>query len=166
MSLGISTKVKSGKSGVAGLGLFAAEKIKKDEVVLDFSIGEQKIISSKEADELYKNGFDYMIQIADDRFLVTVQGPDQIERGYLNHSCNPNCGIQDTLKFVAMRDIAAGEELTIDYAIMESSDYSFECKCGNENCRKIITGNDWKIKELQEKYDGYFSDYLQQRIIL
>ena len=31
-------------------------------------------------------------------------------------------------------------------------------------CRKIITDDDWKIIELQKKYRGYFSKYLQKRI--
>lgn len=34
---------------------------------------------------------------------------------YTNHSCDPNIGLQGQIVFVAMRDIAAGEELTHDW---------------------------------------------------
>jgi len=56
----------------------------------------------------------------------------------LNHSCKPNCTLIGYM-FVASRDIAAGEELTVSYcpADMESEirrklllrNYGFECTC-------------------------------------
>ena len=42
--------------------------------------------------------------------------------------------------------------------------FEMECKCGSSNCRKRITEEDWKIPELREKYNGYFSQYLQEKI--
>jgi SET domain-containing protein len=49
---------------------------------------------------------------------------------YLNHKCDFNCEVLETdnngLKLVASRDIAAGEELTIDYGYDEI--YEF-CRC-------------------------------------
>ena len=56
------------------------------------------------------------------------------------------------------------EELTVDYAFIENEDYSFKCTCGSTNCRGTITGFDWKIKELQEKYYDYFAQYLKDKI--
>ena len=56
------------------------------------------------------------------------------------------------------------EELTIDYALIDNEDYSFKCTCGSTNCRGTITGFDWKIKELQEKYYDYFAQYLKDKI--
>ena len=45
----------------------------------------------------------------------------------------------------AVEEIKIGDELTYDYALAESNPlFKMECKCGNTNCRKIITGNDWK----------------------
>jgi SET domain-containing protein len=35
---------------------------------------------------------------------------------YGNHSCDPNLWHADVVTITARRDIAAGEELTIDYA--------------------------------------------------
>ena len=68
------------------------------------------------------------------------------------------------MSFVAIRDIAAGEELTIDYAMTDDEPYEMECQCGSETCRKLITGTDWQKPELQKKYDGYFSWFILRRM--
>jgi uncharacterized protein len=83
---------------------------------------------------------------------------------HLNHSCDPNLGLQGQIVFVAFRDIAAGEELTIDYAMTDDEPYEMECQCGSATCRKLITGADWQKPELQKKYDGYFSWFIQRRL--
>jgi hypothetical protein len=38
------------------------------------------------------------------------------------------------------------------------------CNCGAPGCRKVITGRDWMKPELQQKYRGYFSWYLEKKI--
>jgi len=83
---------------------------------------------------------------------------------HLNHSCEPNLGLQGQVVFVAIRDMAADEELTIDYAMTDDESYEMECQCGSEACRRLITGADWRQPELQKKYDGYFSWFIQRRI--
>lgn len=164
MSSYISKKVSNKFSKTAGRGLFAIETITKGEIITDFTNGLGEYVDSNKADQLFKEGQDHMIQVDDDLFFAAVKKSDFEDADYINHSCNPNCGIEGKLKIVAMRDIIVGEEITIDYAMMESSDYSFKCNCGSINCRKIVTGEDWKIKGLQERYEGYFSDYLQGKI--
>ena len=66
---------------------------------------------------------------------------------------------------VAMRDIEPGEVLSYDYACSDGTDYDeFECGCGAARCRGKVTGQDWMLPELQLRYRGYFSPYLQARI--
>jgi hypothetical protein len=105
------------------------------------------------------------IQIAIDLFI----GPcDADEREgamiFSNHSCDPNIGVQGQIVFVALREIATGEELTHDWATTDDDDYSMTCRCGTTTCRGVITGRDWQNKELQRKYHGIFSWYLQRKI--
>ena len=164
LSSHISPKVKIRDSKKSGKGLFAVKDINKDEIIADYSGGLGEYVNGKKAGELYEKGWDHMIQVDEDLFFAATKEGDFEDADFINHSCNASCGIKDKLKIVAMRDIKPGEEITIDYAMMESSDYSFKCNCGSGNCRKIVTGNDWKIKELQDKYVGYFSDYLQNKI--
>ncbi len=159
-----SPKVEMRESPISGCGLFAKEAIKKGELMVDFSTGRGKYVDLKVADKFYQNGNDNQIQIDDNRFFYATTDDEIESADFLNHSCDPNLGMDGSLKFVAMRDIKPGEELTFDYAMSESSDYKIECKCRAANCRKIITGNDWKIPELQTRYKGYFSDYLQKKI--
>lgn len=84
---------------------------------------------------------------------------------YVNHSCEPNTGFGGNVVVVAMRDIEKNEELTIDYAMFEDSpDFSLECTCNKPNCRHRISGNDWTLSELQFKYKGYFTWYINQKI--
>ena len=64
----------------------------------------------------------------------------------------------------AKEDIKKDEELTVDYAFIDNEDYKFKCTCGSKDCRETITGFDWKIKELQDKYYDYFAQYLKDKI--
>lgn len=108
-------------------------------------------------------------QIDDDVFEVF----DYEKRGegaptyYHNHSCNPNTWMKDEVTIIARRDIESGEELTIDYAIFEADEDHVaiaECKCGTPECRKRITGKDWRLSELQERYENHFSPMIARRI--
>jgi uncharacterized protein len=67
---------------------------------------------------------------------------------------------------VARRPIAAGEELTIDYALFTASpDWSLSpCRCGLACCRQMITGSDWMRPDVQARYRGHFSPFLNRRI--
>jgi hypothetical protein len=95
-----------------------------------------------------------------------VLGPELREPGdSINHSCSPNCQLRNATQLITMRDIAVGEELTYDYATSDTSDYDeFECACGSDNCRVRITGNDWKLLDLQSRYQNMFSPYVQRKI--
>lgn len=62
--------------------------------------------------------------------------------GLLTHSCAPNCVLDmQQLEIVSLADIAAGELLTIDYAVTEDMLHrQFACGCGASHCRRWITG--------------------------
>lgn len=58
---------------------------------------------------------------------------------YLNHSCEPNCGIKDGPVLVALRDIAEGEELSFDYSTtMLERCWEMPCDCGSLSCRGVV----------------------------
>jgi hypothetical protein len=84
---------------------------------------------------------------------------------YSNHSCDANLGVRGEITFVAMRDISAGEELTHDWAMTDDNeDDPVQCHCGAAHCRGILTGKDWQMPEVQQRYAGYFSTYLANKI--
>jgi len=160
----VSHKLQLKNSPLQGKGLFAISPIKKDEIVVDFEHGNGQYVSGEKFNEVYSLDFDYGLQVDDDLFFAAMENAEVEDADFINHSCEPTCGIKDKLKIVAIRDIEPGEEITFDYAMSESSDLDMACACGKPSCRKHITGNDWKIPELQQKYKGYFSEYLQKRI--
>jgi hypothetical protein len=85
--------------------------------------------------------------------------------GELNHSCEPNLGWQDDRTLVAISDIAAGDELTLDYAtVITDPDFVLMCHCETYRCRQVIEGTDWKIPQLQKRYAGQWAPSVQRLI--
>jgi hypothetical protein len=72
----------------------------------------------------------------------------------------------DETTLVARRDIGAGEELTVDYALFTALPVAVieGCRCGSPVCRGAVTGNDWRLPAVQERYRGHFSPFLDERI--
>lgn len=82
---------------------------------------------------------------------------------YLNHSCDPNCGVQGLFDFVAMRDIKAGEELTTDYAMQDDSNWEIPdggCLCGASTCRNEILPYRKLSPAEKDAYNNYVSHWL------
>lgn len=152
--------VKVNSSKIHGKGMFAKSYIEKGEIV--FIKGGHIV----KRNELY---FDKQISSylpIDDNYFIgaTCKEEEEDIKLFLNHSCKPNCGLRGEITFVTLNNIKKGEELTCDYAMIDNEDYKFECKCGCDSCRTIITGFDWKIKSLQENYKNHFATYLLDKI--
>lgn len=157
-----SNKIEVRESELAGKGVFARERISKDEIVW---IRSGHIVRTEEAVRLDREIGDFSVQINDDFYLCPRTKEEVADIVvHFNHSCEPNVGLDGQISYVAMRDIAPGEELTVDYAMMTSGPYRLECACGCLSCRKIVTGDDWKKPELWLRYGGYFSSYLLKKI--
>ena len=99
-----------------------------------------------------------------DQILAALHDEYEDVMLFLNHSCEPNVGVAGNIVFVAMRDIEVGEELTTDYALFDDYEGEMACECGRSSCRGVVSGQDWQRPELQSKYAGYFSWYLQQKM--
>lgn len=85
---------------------------------------------------------------------------------YLNHSCEPSAGIKGRTLIVAYRDIAKGEEIVLDYAMLvdeygdEITDEGLVCRCGSATCRRRL-GSYVKLPDsVRKAYRGYISDWL------
>lgn len=140
-------------------GLFARTFVPAGELLIVWG---GVIMSLEEIRHIPHDERQYAVQVDENAFLLT---PNPEGGDYINHSCNPNAGLNGQISVVAMRDIQPGEEVCFDYAMSDSVPYDeFECACGEPNCRGRVTGNDWALHELQVRYAGYFSPYLQKRI--
>lgn len=158
----ISPKVQLQESSISNKGVFARQDIKKGEIVF---IKAGHIVKLEEAIKYDKEIGDYSVQITN-KFFLCPKSKDEIKDLviHFNHSCDPNTGPDGQVSFVALRDIKVGEELTCDYATITNYPYKLDCSCGSKNCRKIITGEDWKNKELQKRYGNHFSWFILKKI--
>lgn len=121
------------KSKINGTGLHTSENIKKG-VRVGLIHGEVEIIRewTPHLSKISPN----WIGIGRYSWINTKNSPFR----YINHSCEPNTYIVSKRTVVALRNISAGEEVTMDYSLTEAdSGWSIEqCGCGAKTCRKKI----------------------------
>lgn len=88
--------------------------------------------------------------------LVHLHDPHFI--GYLLHNCDPNCVLDmHQRRLYCIKDIAKGEQLTMDYASTEDQLFlQFACLCDAKNCRLWVTGRAEKVSEAGK---AYLADY-------
>lgn len=131
-----------------GKALHAARAFNRGEIVLTF----------EGAEVLATNG-PHTLQIGFGEHLV-VDEPGR----YVNHSCDPNCGILGVRTLVALRLIEKDEELTFDYAMSELETVldGKKCLCGSAQCRGVITGYRGLPQALKAKYRAHVSHYLRE----
>lgn len=140
--------------------MYALQFISKGELI---SLWGGSIVHRNNLDSSMPRFTQRVLQIDEDLYILTAEKPEPND--CFNHSCEPNLGFSGQIGLVAMRDISAGEELCFDYAMSDGGPYDeFECHCGTPSCRGKVTGNDWKLAQLWEKYNGFFSPYLARRI--
>jgi hypothetical protein len=143
-----------------GYGVFAREPVAQGETL---AVWGGFVVPGARLGEYSEYAQTHGIQVEEDLFLLPLTGDDPSD--YFNHSCNPNAGMSGQICLVAMHPIAVDEEVCFDYAMSDSNPYDeFTCGCGAPNCRGRIVAEDWQRPELQERYKGYFTPYLQRRI--
>lgn len=117
------------KRASAGLGLFALKRIPADRRIVEYT---GKIINDEERK---KSRSRYLFEIDKDRF-IDGSTRSNLAR-YINHSCEPNSqGFTSRNKRIwiwSLRDIEAGEEITIDYCEEYFDEF---IKAGNCKCKK------------------------------
>jgi hypothetical protein len=143
-----------------GLGAFARRDLRAGEVVYRIPAGRFRLISYRQL--LRKRVTDNPVQISPRRYL-DWGGPAL----RLNHACAPNVGLTSypNLGFVALRAIAAGEELRWDYSTSMDRETvcDFACTCGAKTCRGSIRGFNRLPARLRSRYlkAGVVQDFLK-----
>ena len=90
--------------------------------------------------------------------------PVTTELPLANHSCDPTLWWEGA-DLVTRRDVAAGEELTHDYAAGSTDeDLVLFCHCGAYGCRQAVEGGDWRLAPLQRRYAGHWAPHVAARI--
>ena len=119
-------------SDIDGQGAFAAEAIPARR-----KIGEVRgeAISVVEARRRARGRQRIMIvELSERRAIDASHSPDPLR--FTNHSCRPNAVLrirQGRVEFYAMRDIAPGSEITVDYGETHHEG-RLTCRCGTPGC--------------------------------
>ena len=158
-------RVEIRTSLIQGGGMFAREPIQAGEIV---AIVGGTVMTEEEFQAFILTTPRYnATQIGEYLHLVDlIQTPAAVV-GSINHSCDSNLWLQDEVTTVARRVIAPGEELTLDYALTTvEPDWQLDrpCQCGTTACRHTVTGNDWQLPDVQQRYQGHFAPFINERI--
>lgn len=137
-----------------GTGVFAGKPFRKGEAVF-VAHGELFYTLAEQPNPYGYGEQDRTVQIGEDLFM----GPTGDFDDFINHSCEPNIALiipeqlETWVSYVAIRDIAAGEEITWDYSTtMCGDDWEMECRCGSPNCRGLVREFRFLSEEVQRKY--------------
>jgi len=123
-------------SAIHGRGCFATRAFAKRRKIAEYA-GER--ITNAEAERRGKNRAVLRICGLDDDWSIDG-GRGGNGTHYINHSCRPNGFLQTIhgkLIVLALRDIAPGEEITVDYVETMHSDRK-KCTCKAPGCRGRI----------------------------
>ena len=166
----INPHISLRKAGPLDLGYFADKRISKHDIII---VQGGIIVTEADLDpgSLSEPHAWHAFQIERELYICPITSQPQSRDGIflVNHSCNPNCGLRGQITLVAMRDIECNEQILFDYAMTdwgapELGWVEMKCMCGAVNCRGQVGLKDWENKDLQVKYNGYFSRYIQDRI--
>jgi SET domain-containing protein len=95
--------------------------------------------------------------------VVLIGFPDR----HVNHSCDPNAWefYEGTSSYlVARRDIAAADEITIDYNINIANGTAWPCRCGAARCRGEVAGDFFRLPvEWQREYRPLLGEWFVRR---
>ena len=153
-------EIRPSKMLVGQIGMFAARDIKKDTIIAKSDQFGEKFFTwtdIKKLDKITREKIQhYCVDNEEGAYLPSDFNYLSVPWN-MNHSCSYNVGFNDGDSFVTTKNVKRGEELVWDYG-MGRSNHKFKliCSCGSENCRKIITGNDWKDSEFVGKNKKYF----------
>lgn len=143
-------KIVARKSPIHGNGVFAVEKIRKGERIVQYK-GKRRTHEEVDNDTGgdVESGHTFLFTLNDD-WVIDANHKGNDAR-WINHSCDPNCeavieedeggnGKHDRVYIEAIRKIAPGEELTYNYGIVLAERHTarlkkiWACRCGAPGC--------------------------------
>lgn len=143
------------RSPVHGRGVYALRPLRAGERILEYK---GKIMSWRSATRRYnrraEDAHTFLFGLSDGRVIDGGQGGNSSR--WLNHACEANCEtveVDGRVFIEARRDIHAGEELFIDYALelpddtCEETIREYVCRCGTPVCRGTMLGEGESARE-------------------
>jgi hypothetical protein len=131
-------------SSIHAAGCYTTTPIRKGARVTEYT-GPR--LSKQEADVAYEESpITYLFGLGAGDIVIDGHATAM----FINHSCDANCETREQnnrVWIVAIRDIAAGEEITYDYCLYDGGDDPAICNCGAKTCR----GSMYSPEELRRR---------------
>jgi uncharacterized protein len=132
-------------SALHGAGVYTTAPIKKKTRILEYT-GPR--MSREESQGMYADTeVTYLFTMDDEKTIIDGFGM----AAFVNHSCDPNCvsdQIDGRIWIIALRDIAANEELTYDYCLWDAEPgEEAPCYCGAEQCRGTMYSEEEIVRQ-------------------
>jgi len=119
-------------SPVHGCGCYTLDPVRAGARIAEY---DGPRLSKDQADERYADrDVTYLFGVGDRNAVIDGFGTAM----FINHCCEPNCQTEEEnerIFVVALRNIAAGEELTYEYHLYDSDEDDQPCYCGANACR-------------------------------
>ncbi len=161
--------IRVNESRIEGAGVVASKNLKKGESVCIMR-GEK--IDTKELKRRYASGKEKIcntLQIGDKKY-IDLAAPYV----FINHSCDPNCGVRKKGELFALKDIKKDQEITYDYSTSEWTyekfgkyrEWAMECNCGSKKCRGTV-GQFPSLEPKMKKYyyrAGALQDFILKKL--
>jgi hypothetical protein len=126
-------------SAIHAAGCYTTTPIRKGARVAEYT-GHR--LAKAQADALYEQSpVTYLFGLGDGS--VVIDG--HCTAMFINHSCVGNCETSEEdgrVWIKAIRNIAAGEEITYDYCLYDGGDDEAACNCGAAKCRGTMYSKD------------------------
>jgi hypothetical protein len=152
-----SKKFYLNSSTVSGTGLFVYSSYKKGDFI-DYIHGPTEYITEFTDSQLA--AMINWIGTSRHTWINTDESPFR----FINHSCDPNVAVVTKRRVVAIKDINAETEITMDYSLTDG-DPEWQigpCTCGARNCRGSITGIGQIPKQYFQRMKPYVSKTFQK----
>lgn len=159
----LSNAVEMRPSRIAGQGLFALRNIHPNEEIVRWG---GTVFSRDEISAGLANPESIAI-ISEDLYLADPVGEPSPVDYSVNHCCDSNTWMTNALTLSARRKIEENEEITADYALwLFNVEWEIRrCNCGSPLCRRHISSQDWRLPDIQERYKGHFTPYINLLIM-
>lgn len=149
------TDVEVRDAGTKGKGVFALRDFRKGEFIFRRRNG--PAIRGAEIPSLSSEDQMHVTELGWDSYAVVLP-----PGAYLNHSCEPSA-MRSGVKVFAWTDIAAGDEITIDYRLNAFDGTGWECVCGTPSCTGWVVGSFLEMDDdRQRAYLPYAPTFIQR----
>lgn len=121
------------RSRIDGFGVFAAEPVAAGAMIGELRGESIPVAEARRRAEGRQRIM--IVEISPWRAIDATRSSDPMR--FTNHACTPNARIvldEGCIGFQALRDIAPGEEITVDYGETHHEG-RLACRCGAPNCR-------------------------------